>query len=193
MTEKEEKKGETIEIKENKSFLTEYEVINQWRNNVVTNDYIMTYIFIPLSISIFLSYFLIESPPSKWIFWGFPSFLILLWRFYAHNIDRKILDVYPRIYELEEKLRFRFTRDYLTRIFLNKSVELESDLPCLQEIKKAIEDFKKWKWYIIKSFHSRYSRGHWIFNWLSLLLVISGFICMKFFIHSLCLRNFMKC
>lgn len=183
MTEKEEKKGETIEIKENKSFLTEYEVINQWRNNVVTNDYIMTYIFIPLSITIFLSYFLIKSPPSKWIFWGFPSFLIFLWRFYAHDIDRKILDIYPRIYELEEKLRFRFTRDYLTRIFLNKSVKLESDLPCLQKIKKAIEDFKKW--YIIKSFHSRYSRGHWIFNWFALLLVISGFIWMKFFIHDL--------
>jgi len=68
-----------------KKFLTEYEVINQWRMSLVSNNYILTYIFVPLSVVTFSSYYLASngSCPCHWLFFMFSIILIGFWRIIA--------------------------------------------------------------------------------------------------------------
>ena len=99
--------------------IAEYQAIQQWRNNVVNSDFIMTSICLPLSILIFSSHFLIEYPPEascglraflSAVFWLASIGILIMWRFYARHIDKSVRAVYPRICELEEQLSFSFTR-----------------------------------------------------------------------------------
>ena len=159
-------------------FLTEYQVINQWRNNVVSCSYIMTYIFMPAATGIFFSYYLIENfcRPSQWLFWIASSVLIAFWRFYALYLDKSILDFYPRICELEDKFNFNFTQEYLRRAFLKKC-----ENHTLDQLKGEIEELRKWYQYIRFSFTSRTkSRGHIYLNWFAIGLIIGElFIIIK--------------
>jgi hypothetical protein len=162
---------------------TEYQVINEWRNNVITCSYIMTSIFIPATTGIFFSYYFIENlcRPPQYIFLLTSIILIFFWRFYDLRIDREILNIYPRIYFLEENLNYRFTREYLTHSFLRQEIGNNNPLPPLNEIERIINEYRQGREY----YHPRNlflrckrSRGHVILNWFALTLIFGeGIIC----------------
>ena len=178
-------------------FLTEYQVINQWRSSVVSSDFTMTYIVIPLSVTIIILSFSIMRtyPTSKWYFFGLSIILIVFWRVYAHYLDSKIFKTYTRILELEEMFEFHFMREYLASVFWKKK-ELKPFSPTWLEVRKKIEEFenqfciKKWLYLL---FHYRYSRGHLFFNCLALIVLLIEVFLIKDIIPKLCLRNSVRC
>ncbi len=158
---------------ENNNLLTEYQVINNWRNSVVNSDFIMTSIFIPLSIATFFSYYLIKNSKDtpQLLFWGASSFLILTWRWYAHHIDASVLKIYPKIVQLEILLELTFTREYLKNIrtwWTDKQLDNESWLPDYLEVKYRVEHLCKTQKY--------FSRGHGKLNFIAFLVIVSEFL-----------------
>ncbi len=204
MQEKEGNEDEIIEVKDDKNaLLTEYQVINQWRNNVVHHDYTITSISLPLIIS---SFSLATSNLFSYIFaqrllfnlmWGivlfaFTILLILCWRVYAQLLDNKIVSTYSRIIELEEKFSFCFTYNYLKAISLwwkkEKKNQNKSWSPSYQEVRNKIDELKWW--------HKWFSRGHGMFNIFCIVLIVISVIMIIIsynIIPKVCLRNFITC
>jgi len=158
-------------------FLTEYQVINQWRNNVVNSDYMMTTILLPLSVGIFSTYFIKENSSLfvKFVYLIASLILIVFWRIYAFSIDKKIRDIYPRICYLEEKFSFTFTREYLKSEWWPKKDK--SWLPTGKDVEDKIEGLS-WK-------DKYFSRGHGMLNGIA-IIIICGEIYSLFF-HNLIL------
>jgi len=186
---------EIIEGNDNSAFLTEYQVINQWRISLVSHDFTMTYIFIPLSISVMLSYFLIKTSISPYYFFGFSFSLIVFWRWYAYHIDSKVFKAYTRILKLEEKFRFHFTREYLESVFWKKK-ELKLMSPTWLGVREKVKEIENRHWIIrcyFLFFHYRYSRGHLLFNCLALAVILIEWFLIKNIIPRICLRGFLSC
>ena len=149
-------------------FLTEYQVINNWRNTVINCSFIMTSIFLPLSVGIFSTYFLIENGEHylKWVFFGASSLLLFFWRLYALHIDKQIRAVYPRICELEEKFSFKFTRKYLEPELWSENEIQKSKFHTHQQIRQRLEE-SSWKKY--------WSRGHDLLNGIAIIIILSEY------------------
>jgi len=150
---------------------TEYEVVNQWRISKVEQNGILTYIFVPIATGTFFGSLLIESS-FQWfpiLAWAFSTFLIIFWRVYAHYLDDGIVNTYPRIVELEEKLSFQSTRRYLRlRWWPDKDA---SWLPTMTDVRNKIGNKIAW-WNPRKYFCSPYGkRGQEPFNYLGLVLI----------------------
>jgi hypothetical protein len=90
-------------------------------------------------------------PLLGWVIFIIP---IVIWRFMAHHIDRNIVDMYPRILELEHKLQWdihapyvyynlrnRKPRKYLESIIKEKTKDQKSTLKDLS-YKKYVEKSK---------------------------------------------------
>ena len=156
-------------------FLTEYQVINNWRNSVVNSDFIMTSIFLPLSVGIFSTYFLIEEPVYylRWVFFGASSLLLFFWRLYALHIDKQIRAVYPRIFELEKNFLFKFTRRYLETELWSENEIKQSRFHTPQQMRQRLEESNRKKYW---------SRGHGLLNGIAIAIIIGECVVYSEFI-----------
>lgn len=150
---------------EEAKFLTEYETINQWRNNIVSSDYTMTYIFVTLAVGIFSTYFIIEEPPSfvRLVYLLISAGLIIFWRLYAYHIDKSVLNTYLRICELEEKFNFGFTREYLKSVWWSEGEKDKSWLPSRTELEEKLNSLTSWQKFR--------TRGHDKLNDFAILII----------------------
>jgi hypothetical protein len=142
----------------------EYETIQKFRLHLSSGIYRWNQILFPLALTL-LGLSLIYSI-ENW-FYGFlvSTLLLVFWKVICHYLDKEIVNLYPRIIELEEKLGFEFTSRYYQRhIRDNMELAAKEELP----YKELIEHAKKKK--------KISSRGHLIFDIFVASFIIVGIV-----------------
>ncbi len=177
--------------------LEEYRYLQNLRESWARSITIWNQIFIPLGAGI-LAFFLSQIKNfgnSYYIFlflgWGFFSLCLLYWRWVVHHIDKQIVNLYPRIIELEKELKIEIYTAYFYKNLSKRSIKYLSEklkIPQSELRKKDFRYFKKisqptfnhydliievWDTYFFKSVSSR---GHLFQDILTIFVIFSVFI-----------------
>lgn len=143
--------------------MTEYQVINSWRANLVNVNYILTSICMAISLVIFATYLASTPIPSEWtnVFFVLSVGLIFFWRIFYHRNDIQILRLYERICKLEECLSINFTRKYL-KSSLFKHMKYNPSWEVFSWSVKY-ENLSVWQKY--------FTRGHLAYNSIAIFII----------------------
>ncbi|WP_456400579.1 hypothetical protein [Persephonella sp.] len=177
--------------------LEEYRYLQNLRESWARSITIWNQIFIPLGAGI-LAFFLSQIKNfgnSYYIFlflgWGIFSLCLLYWRWVVHHIDKQIVNLYPRIIELEKELKIEIYTAYFYKNLSKRSIKYLSEklkIPQSELRKKDFRYFKKisqptfnhydliievWDTYFFKSVSSR---GHLFQDILTIFVIFSVFI-----------------